>query len=81
MFDFLIYPPGATNPLLHIGAGLEIRLFQILRLQAGYFQCLPSGGLSVDLSLFKLSMVVFGREATTAPWGYPVYGYALGLEF
>lgn len=78
-FDFLIYPPGATNPLLHIGAGLELRMLEIVSLRAGFYQCLPSGGLSIDFTIFTLDIAVFGREATTQPWGYPVYGYMIGL--
>jgi hypothetical protein len=81
ILDFLVYPPGATNPLLHIGAGLEIRMFQIMRLQAGLYQCLPCAGIQLDLTLFTLSLAFFGREATAQPYGYPVNAFLIGLEF
>jgi hypothetical protein len=81
IFDFVFYPPAARNPLLHIGIGLEMQILQIVKLRAGFYQCLPSGGIELDLSLFKLNVAVFGRELTSQPWGYPVYGYMIGVRF
>jgi hypothetical protein len=81
IFDFLIYPPGATNPLLHIGAGLELKLLEIVSLRAGYYQCLPSAGLGLDLALFKLNFAYFGRELSAEPGGYTVGCYTVGVEF
>ena len=81
IFDFLIYPPGATNPLLHIGAGLELKLLEIISLRAGYYQCLPSFGMGLDLTLFKLNLAYFGRELSAEPGLYPVYCYTVGVEF
>ena len=81
MFDFLIYPPASTHPLLHIGVGCELQLLEIVYLRAGFYQCLPSAGLGIDLSLFTLNMAIFGRELSREPGGYPIYGYMIGLEF
>jgi hypothetical protein len=81
IFDFLIYPAGATNPLLHIGVGLELELLKIVSLRAGYYQCLPSFGIGLDLTLFKLNLAYFGRELSAEPGGYPVGCYTVGLEF
>jgi hypothetical protein len=81
IFDFLIYPPAATNPLLHIGVGGELKLMEILSLRAGYYQCLPSLGLGLDLTLFTLNFAYFGRERSREPGGYPIYCYTIGLEF
>ncbi len=78
-FDFLSYPAFATDPLLHISAGVELRMLRILYLRVGFYQLLPSFGLELDLSLFKLSMAMIGRELSTQPGGYPIYGYMLGL--
>jgi hypothetical protein len=79
--DFLVYPDGATNPLLHISAGVEVQLLNILYLRAGFYQLLPSFGLDLDLSIFKLSIAVVGRELSKDPGGYPLYGYLFGLSF
>jgi hypothetical protein len=81
MFDFLIYADGATNPLLHIGVGLELKLLEIVSLRAGYYQCLPSAGVGLDLTLFKLNFAYFGRELSAEPGNYDVSCYTVGLEF
>lgn len=81
IFDFAIYPSGATNPLLHIGLGMEITLLRVVSLRAGFYQLLPSGGLSLDLSFFTLDMAVFGRELSREPWTLPVYGFMAGIRF
>jgi len=81
IFDFAIYPAGATNPLLHFGIGIEITLLKVVKLRAGFYQLLPSGGLSLDLSLFTLDLAVFGRELSTQPWTDPVYGFMAGIRF
>jgi hypothetical protein len=81
IFDWLVYPPGATNPLLHIALGLELRLLEIISLRGGYYQCLPSFGLGLDLSLFKLNLAYFGRELSGDPGGYSVGCYTIGVEF
>ncbi len=81
IFDFLIYPPAARNILLHFGLGMEITLLQTVKLRAGFYQLLPSGGVSLDLSFFTIDLAVFGRELSTQPWTTPVYGYMAGLRF
>jgi hypothetical protein len=81
ILDFIIYPPSARNPLLHLGLGVEITLLKVVSLRAGFYQLLPCGGLSLDLSFFTLDFAVFGRETSTQPWTAPVYGYMAGIRF
>jgi hypothetical protein len=81
IFDFLIYADGATDPLLHIGAGLELKLLDIVSLRAGYYQCLPSFGVGLDLTLFKLNFAYFGRELSAEPGQHAVGCYTVGVEF
>jgi hypothetical protein len=81
IFDFVIYPPAARNPLLHFGLGTEITLLKIVKLRAGIYQLLPSTGLSLDLSFFALDIAVFGRERSTQPWTDYVYGFMAGIRF
>jgi len=80
IFDFLIYPADARNPLLHIGLGAELTLLKIVKLRAGFYQLLPSGGLSLDLSVVALDLAVFGREKSTQPWTDYVYGFMAGVR-
>lgn len=81
MFNFLIYPPRSTKPLLHIGVGCELLFLEIVYLRAGFYQCLPNVRLGIDLSLFTLNMAIFGRELSREPGGNPIYGYMIGMEF
>jgi hypothetical protein len=81
ILDFLIYPPGARNWLLHFGLGMEITLLKVVKLRAGFYQLLPSGGIALDLGFFTLDAAVFGRELSKEPWGYPVYGYMASIRF
>ena len=81
IFDFAIYPAGARNLLLHFGLGMEITLLKVVMLRAGFYQLLPSGGLSIDLSFFTIDVAVFGRELSKKPWTTPVYGYMAGIRF
>jgi hypothetical protein len=81
IFDFLIYPDGATAPLLHIGIGMELSLLQVMHLRAGFYQWLPSVGLGLDLTIFTLNMAFFGREMTADLGGYPTYCFMFELDF
>ncbi len=81
IFDFLIYPAGATNPLLHIGLGVELKLLDVISLRGGFYQMLPSLGFGLDLTILTLDLAYYGRELSKEPGGYPVYCFALGVEF
>ncbi len=81
MIDFLTYPYAPTHPLLHISLGCELQLLEIVYLRAGFYHLLPGAGFGLDLSLFSLSMALFGRELSSEPWGNPFYNFAIGMEF
>lgn len=81
MLDFVIWPATAISPLLHVAGGLEFKLLEILSLRAGFYQCLPSAGVGLDLSLFTLNASVFGIELSDSPWGSPLFNTMLGVEF
>ena len=81
IFDFVFYPQAARNPLLHFGLGVEVTLLKVVKLRAGFYQLLPSGGVSLDLSFLTFDVAVFGRELSTQPWTNPVYGYMAGIRF
>ncbi len=81
IFDFLIQPENATNPLLHIGFGSELTLLEILSVRVGLNEGLFSAGLGLDLTFFTLNAAMFGSENTSEPGLKPVYNVILGLEF
>ena len=81
IFDFVTYPAGATNPWLHIGLGLEMKLLEIISLRAGFYQLLPSFGFGLDLSFLTLDLAYYGRELSQEPGDYSVYCFAIGVDF
>jgi hypothetical protein len=81
ILDFLTHPDTASNPLLHIGAGVEMVMLQVLSLRAGFDEGYFSAGLGLDLTIFRLNLTMFGSELSTEPGLRPVYNLLLGLEF
>lgn len=81
ILDFLTHPATATNPVLHVGFGTEIVLLEILSIRAGFDEGLLSAGLGIDLTLFTLSVSMFGRELSPEPGLRPVYNLLIGLDF
>jgi hypothetical protein len=81
IFDFLLHPSSARNPLLHIGAGIELEPLEILSIRAGFNEGLFSGGVGMDLTFFTLNAAMFGSELSSEPGLRPVYNILIGLEF
>ncbi len=81
ILDFVIWPPTAIHPLLHIAFGCEFKLLEILSIRGGFYQCLPSAGIGLDLTLFTLNATISAFELSDSPWGSPIYNTMLGLEF
>ena len=81
ILDFFTHPATATNPVLHVGFGTEIVLLEILSIRAGFDEGLLSAGLGIDLTLFTLSVSMFGRELSPEPGLRPVYNLLIGLDF
>lgn len=81
ILDFVVAPALAVNPLLNIGLGVEVGLFEILSVQGGFNQGLFSAGLELDLTYFTINAAMFGTEAGTEPGMQPVYNLILGLSF
>jgi len=81
ILDFLTHPATAKNPVLHVGFGTEIVLLEILSLRAGFNEGLFSAGLGIDLSLFTLSLSMFGSELSPEPGLRPVYNLLIGMDF
>ena len=79
ILDFLTHPASATNPVLHVGLGLELELLEILALRAGFHQGLASAGLGLDLGAFTLNLAMFGTELSPEPGLRPVFNLALEL--
>ena len=81
ILDFATHPVTATNPVLHVGIGVEVVMLQILALRAGFNEGYFSAGLGLNLSFFSLNLTMFGSELSTEPGHRPVYNLLFGLEF
>jgi hypothetical protein len=81
ILDFLTHPVTSTNPLLHIGAGVEVVLLEILSLRGGFSQGYFSAGLGLDLTWFQLNLSMYGSELSSEPGLRPVYNLLVGFEF
>ncbi len=81
ILDFLTHAATATNPVLHIGLGVEAVLLKVLALRAGFGDGYFSAGLGIDLTAFKFNVTMYGSELSTEPGLRPAYNLLAGLEF
>ncbi|HET6484928.1 MAG TPA: hypothetical protein VFH83_00825 [Spirochaetia bacterium] len=81
ILDFLTHPTTASNPVLHVGLGIEFQLLQILALRAGFNEGYFSAGAGLNLSVFRLNLTMYGSELSLEPGLRPAYNLIVGLEF
>lgn len=81
IIDFVTHPNTSTNPILHLGFGLELAFLEILAIRAGFYQGLLAFGLGLDLTYFKLQAAMFGRELSAEPGLRPTYNLVMSIEF
>jgi hypothetical protein len=81
IFDFLLHPNSSRHPILHIGAGIEVELLEILSIRMGMYEGLFTAGVGLDLKIFTLNAAMFGTELSSEPGMRPVYNILIGLEF
>ncbi len=81
ILDFLTHPSTATNPVLHVGLGVEVILLDILALRAGFGDGYFSAGLGLNLTAFRLNLTMYGSELSTEPGLRPAYNLLVGFEF
>jgi len=81
IIDFLTHPDTATNPVLHVGIGVECVLLDILALRGGFNEGYFSAGLGMDLTAFRLNLSMYGTELSTEPGMRPAYNLLVSIEF
>jgi hypothetical protein len=69
------------DPLLDIGAGIELRLLRAFWIRFGWQQMLPGGGFGIDLGWAKLNMAVFGETFGNQQSDYQSVSFSFGLAF
>ncbi|MBN1798823.1 MAG: hypothetical protein JW822_09610 [Spirochaetales bacterium] len=81
ILDFAVHPDTATNPILHVGVGVEVVFLEVLAVRVGFYQGLFSAGLGIDLTIFQLDVSMFGSELGLEPGLLPTYNVMIGLKF
>jgi hypothetical protein len=81
ILDFLTHPATSTNPLLHVGIGLEARVLEILSLRGGFNEGYFSAGLGLNLTGFQLGLTMYGSELSSEPGLRPAYNLLVSVEF
>jgi hypothetical protein len=80
ILDFLTHPATASNPVLHVGLGVEVVMLDILSLRAGFGDGYFSAGLGLNLTVFRLNLTMYGSELSTEPGLRPAYNLLVGFE-
>ncbi len=73
--------PYSRNPILNLGLGVETRILDIVSLRAGLYEGYPNAGASLDLSVMKLDVSVWGSELGQEPGSRPSFNLMSTLEF
>lgn len=81
ILDFLTHPSTSTNPILHVQAGVEVVMLQILSLRGGFGDGYFTAGLGLDLTAFRFNLSMYGSELSAEPGIRPAYNILVGLEF
>ncbi len=81
ILDFLTHPATASNPILHVSVGAELRMLEILMIRGGFRQGLFAAGLGLDLTVFGINIAMYGTELSTEPGLRPVYNAQIGIDF
>ncbi len=80
--DFLnLLAPIPRNPILNAGIGLEAVIMDVLTVRLGVKDALPALGFGLNLSVFKFSLSMYGRELGLDPGVRPVYNVLMSLDF
>lgn len=81
ILDFLTHPATASNPILHVSVGAELRMLEILMIRGGFRQGLFAAGLGLDLTIFGINIAMYGTELSSEPGLRPVYNAQIGIDF
>jgi hypothetical protein len=76
-----LWTPFSRNPILNLGLGVETRFLDIVSLRAGVSEGYPNAGASLDLSVMKLNLAVWGSELGLEPGSRPAFNLMTSLEF
>jgi hypothetical protein len=71
----------SRDPLLNIGAGLEICMHEVFSIRGGFRDMLPAGGLRLDFTFMNVEISVYGREFGNKPGQFTAWASAIDFTF
>jgi hypothetical protein len=69
------------NPILDLGAGVELGFFNFLKLRFGMSEMLPMVGIGIEPAVFKLNFAVYGKELGSEPGRFSTMAADLSIAF
>ncbi|MDR2510386.1 MAG: hypothetical protein LBC77_07070 [Spirochaetaceae bacterium] len=67
------------NALLNLSAGLEVTVYHLVKLRAGFADLLPSGGIGMDLGAVSINFALYGAEYGINPGDMSVLCGSVGF--
>lgn len=71
----------SINPILNLGAGTDLRMFQFLDLRLGLNEGLVSFGTAMNFKFWGIGISFYGNELAKEPGVFSVYSAKLNIEF
>jgi hypothetical protein len=79
--DILDLFSQTRSPLLNIGIGIELKMFNVLSFRFGLSDMLPAFGIGLDLSFMTVDIAISGRELGLDPGKNSTYCLTFGFLF
>jgi hypothetical protein len=67
------------NPSLNLGLGMELGLFNFVKLRLGLSEMLPAFGIGIEPGPFQLNFAMYGKELGNEPGRFSTYVYDLSI--
>ncbi|MDR2803475.1 MAG: hypothetical protein LBB22_04195 [Treponema sp.] len=69
------------DPLLNIGAGIEIRMLEVFSVRGGFRDMLPAGGIGINFTFMNLDIAFYGKELGIKANQYTTWAIAIDFSF
>jgi hypothetical protein len=79
LWDYLF--ETSRDPLLNIGAGIEITMHEVFSIRGGWREMQPAFGIGVDFTYMNIDISFYGRELGDKPNQYSTWAGAIDISF
>ncbi|GMO28195.1 MAG: hypothetical protein LBG79_08145 [Spirochaetaceae bacterium] len=76
-----LFAGSEKDLLLFIGAGIELRILEVLSLRGGWSEWSPCGGIGIDFTSFLLDISVSGKPISGSINDKKIWSISLNLSF